>query len=120
MGEGTEIGIALPVEVVEPPPLPTRVLIPGTVEPSTWNPDEVLSHVNHSQTGVRIVTSTDQRKRRLRELLKKGFEDMSIPAAEKNMLWLLLEYHVFSLEGEQGETDLVELEIDTGDAAPKR
>ena len=53
---------------------------------------------------------------------KERVEDMSIPAAEKDLLWSLLkEYHdVFSLEGERGETDLVELEIDTGDAAPKR
>ena len=35
---------------------------------------------------------------------------------------LLMRYHeVFSLEdGEQGETDLVEFKIDTGDAIPKR
>ena len=38
------------------------------------------------------------------------------------MLWSLLEeYHdVFSLDGERGETDLVEPEIDMGDAALKR
>ena len=29
-------------------------------------------------------------------------------------------YNVFSLEGERGETDLVEPEIDTGDAVPSK
>ena len=98
------------------------MLIPGLVELPTWNPDEVLSWENHSQTGVKVVTSIEPRRERLRELLTKQFEDMSIPVSEKNMLWSLLEeYHnVFSLEGERGETDLVELEIDTGDATPKR
>ena len=105
MEECTEIRVALPVEVVDPSPQPTRVLIPGNVEPPTWNPDEVLSHKNHSQTGVRIVTSAKQRKKWLRKLLKNEFDDMSIPVAEKNMVWSLLEeYHdVFSLEGERGD-----------------
>ena len=49
----------------------------------------------------------------MRELLRKEFDDMSIPAVEKNMLWSLLEeYHdAFSLDGERGETDLVELKL---------
>ena len=117
--QGTEIGVGSPIEVVEPPPQPTRVLIPGNVELPTWNPDELLCQQN---PGVRVVTSTQQRKKRLRELLKQEFEDMSIPVAEKDMLWSLLEeYHdVFSLDGERGGTNLVELEINTGDAAPKR
>ena len=70
---------------------------------------------------MRVVTSTERRKIMLRELLKSEFDDMSIPVSEKKMLWSLLEeYHVFSLEGERGETDLVELEIDTGDAVLSR
>jgi hypothetical protein len=57
----------------------------------------------------------------LRELLKNEY-DMTIPVSEKKLLWSLLEeYHdIFSLEGERGETDLVELEIDTGDAVASR
>ena len=118
---GTEIGVALH-DVIDPPPHPAQVLIPESTDLPTLDPDEVLSGDNCSRTGVRVVTSTGQRKKRLRELLRKEFDDMSIPAVEKNMLWSLLEeYHnVFSLEGERGETDLVELEIDTGDAVRKR
>ena len=71
--EGTEIGVALPVKVVDPPPQPKQVLFPGNVEPLTWNPDEVLSHENHSQIGVRVVTSAEQRKRWLKELLNPDF-----------------------------------------------
>ena len=75
------------------------------MEPPTWNPDEVLSHKHHSETEVRIVTSVEQRRKRLRELLENEFDNMSIPVAEKDMLWSLLEedHDVFSLEGEREE-----------------
>ena len=61
---GTEIGVGSVGEVVKPPPQPTQVLIPGNVELPMWNPDEVLCPENHSQTEVKIVTSTKQRKMR--------------------------------------------------------
>ena len=47
----------------------------------------------------------------------------SLPALEREELIQLLQgYHLaFSLEvGEQGETDQIEMEIDTGDAPPCR
>ena len=71
---------------------------------------------------MRVVASAKKRKEWLREILQGEFEDMTIPIDEKDMLLSLLEeYHdVFSLDGERGETDLVELKIDTGDATPKR
>ena len=116
--EGTEIGVALPVEVVEAPPPPTHVLIPERMEQPTWNPDEAL----RPQSRVRVVTSARDRQKKLREMMKGELDDLSIPDAEKDMLWsLLAEFHdVFSIDGERGETDLVELEIDTGDSAPTR
>ena len=40
--EGTEVGVALPAEIVSPVPEPTRVLIPGNEETPTLNPDAVL------------------------------------------------------------------------------
>ena len=58
---GTEIGIALPVDVIEPPPHPAQVLIPKSTDLPTLDPDEVLSGDNCSRTGVRVVTSTGQR-----------------------------------------------------------
>ena len=50
-------------------------------------------------------------------------EGITVAEAEKSKLLNFLEdhYEAFSLEdGECGETDLVELEIDTGDAKPKK
>ena len=61
------------------------------------------------------------RKQRLREMFVTEFED-SLSEQHKTVLMSLLEeYHdVFSLEeSERGETDAVELHIDTGDARPK-
>ena len=37
MEEGTKIEIILPVEVVELPPQPTQVLVPGNVTLVLWN-----------------------------------------------------------------------------------
>ena len=68
MEEGTEIAVALSVEAVEPAPQPTQVLIPGNAEIPTL--EFSLSRKNHSQTGVRVVISTEQRKKQMRELLK--------------------------------------------------
>ena len=118
----TEIGVALPVEVVDPPSEPERVLISGNGEPPSLNPDETLFREGYPQTGVRVVTSTERRKKRLKELLKEEFDDMSLPSTEKDLLLSLLEEYndVFSLDGERRETDLIELEIDTGNAAPRR
>ena len=46
-----------------------------------------------------------------------------LPTDEMHTLleFLTAHYHVFSLdEGERGETDLIEMEIDTGDSPPKQ
>lgn len=62
------------------------------------------------------------RKQRLRELLAKELADSPLSEPHKEMLMSLFEeYHdVFSLEeGERGETEEVELHIDTGDSCPK-
>ena len=59
------------------------------------------------------------RRRKIRDLLR----GVAIAEPEKSELLKFLEDHnkAFSLEdGERGETDLVELEIDTGDARPKK
>ena len=63
------------------------------------------------------------RRLRLRDALTVEFADLSIPTQEKELLYSAVEdfHDVFCLEdGERGETDLVTLNIDTGDARPKR
>ena len=62
----------------------------------------------------------DDRKEKLKVLLNDG--NCSLNSSEQEKLHALLsEYHeVFSLEdNERGETDLVQLTIDTGDAPPQ-
>ena len=62
---------------------------------------------------------TCERRKKLREALIEP----DLPDSEKSTLLEFLSKHhnVFSLEeGERGETDLVEMEIDTGDRHPKK
>ena len=50
----------------------------------------------------------------------KFFPSLS-PEDTARLLEVLTKHHgIFSLEGERGETSLVEFAIDTGDAAPKK
>ena len=60
------------------------------------------------------------RKKKLAEIIQG--EGSSLPWQERSQLHtLLLKHHnSFQLEeGERGETDLVQMQIDTGDASPK-
>ena len=60
-----------------------------------------------------------QRKQKLRDVLVPP--DLPTQEREKLMDFLITYHHVFSLEnGERGETDIVQMEIDTGDSYPKR
>ena len=101
---GEEIGRVLPVDLVEP-----ESIGPATVSKVT--------------TGEQNTTCTDpdvkQRKEKLRDILKPELDG----TPEKKQLGALLEdYHdVFSLSKEdRGETNLIELNIDTGDATPRK
>ena len=96
--EGTVIGQATPVEVVEPR------------EPDKENP--LVNLVSGEDTEV-----DGTRKRMLLDQLS------GVPETQKSRLVTLLSRcgHVFSLmEGERGETDLTTMHIDTGDAIPKK
>ena len=69
---------------------------------------------------VTKLAQSIQRKKRLHKLLA---QETPLQREDENQLLSVLEdYHdVFSLEeGERGETDWVEMKIDTGDAAPVR
>ena len=61
----------------------------------------------------------DRRRKKLKEVLIKA----DLPDQEKEILldFLAAHHHIFSLEdGEKGESDLVRMEIDTGDAYPEK
>ena len=105
---GTDIGYAVPVEVVEPE-LQTEISNGGQPQVNTvTNTGTVASHDKH-------------RQKLLVALLQDELDN--IPEQERTQLTTMLEkYHeVFSLvEGERGETDLTEIHIETGDATPKK
>ena len=91
--------------------------VPTAAQPSSDRQTQRTKQVKQVRSEDRIRW----RKRRLTDLL--DYEKSAIPLEEKPMLQELLEecHEAFSLEeGERGETDLVQLQIDTGDAQPKR
>ena len=65
--------------------------------------------------------STQQHSERKTKLLEV-IGDPDLPHGQKRQLMDFLTNHhdAFSLEGERGETNLVQLEIDTGNSPPKR
>ena len=72
-------------------------------------------------TMKQVASQLDGEQRK--ELLLQLIPDPDIPPQEREqLLSLLQEYHTsFSLEaGERGETDLVEMKIDTDDSSPRR
>ena len=97
---------------------------------------EVVAHMKKTYNGncsnslclgsvVGNVTSPDNegRKQKLIEHLVSKISDSFLSEEEQDRLLSVIgDYHdVFSLnEGERGETDLVEMNIDTGEAAPTR
>jgi len=127
--EGMEIGSVFPVEVIEPPDSNSVWAFQGNGKLPTWDPDEALLSASCSRPGVKAIGSNNcgerevWRKQKLREVLADDIADSSLPDLEREQLWSLLEEYqdVFSLEeGERGETDLVELHVDTGGALPKK
>ena len=100
--EGTEIGYATLVEVME-----------------------TDSSKNADQARVRTVTSdgTEDQARRKELITLLSPELKAVPEEERTRLEMLLrKYHnVFSLEdGERGETDMTGVHIETGEATPRR
>ena len=80
--------------------------------PPTGEHTQSLAH-------VRMVQDVAWRKQRLRELIGKP-ELLSEEQAEELHVFLSNYHGAFCIEEEGGETDLVEMEIHTGDAAPRR
>ena len=83
-------------------------------------PSEPLSRASNVTTSIRPQSQEEtQWKEKLREMLIEP----DLPDNEKCALldFLVAHHDVFSLEeGERGETDLIEMGIDTGEAAPNR
>ena len=96
------LGTAVPAEVVNPP-----------------SPDAVGTFAITTVTRQQADLEEESRRKKLRESL----EEPDLPRPEKDALLEFIGsyHHVFSLEdGERGETDLVQMEINTGDAAPRK
>lgn len=114
MNEGMEIGTVQPIEVVRP----TEGSDMSSIPEKSGNYSEVRSlNVADGITNKLIPAG---RKKQLKELISQGCSLQG--KDEEQLLSLLEEYHdVFSLEeGERGETNWVEMNIDTGDATPIR
>lgn len=92
------------------------------VDPGLCEPREELPSEPVEPAYVKAVQGRDdQRKRTLARLLAE--EGSNLPWQERSKLHsLLLDHHqAFALEdGERGETDLVEMTINTGDSPPKK
>ena len=102
---GSEIGLVSEVDVVSP------VAIINSKQ-----------SVLNSQVGQVEATDTAETLKRKDKLLTLYQNALNLPSDDKKSFCkLLADYHVaFSLEGERGETDMVQLHIDTGDAPPRR
>ena len=108
---GTEVGHAVPVEVVEPEEL----------EPQSETTDGGQSQVNVVTDSKAVDTHGQCPEKELISLLQQELN--AVPEHERAQLVMLLEkcHDVFSLvEGERGETGLTEIHIDTGAAAPRK
>ena len=114
---GMIVGNALPAELIEPN---SSCLSPVSSDGRFDDSCEALSLAE-----VRDISSDDSRaewrKKKLGELLIGELKNPLLSEEERRQLRLLLEeYHeVFSLEGERGETDLVELDVETGSSPPR-
>ena len=117
---------------------PVKVLLTNStgftqyVDRGYWNglayeatPVRVPTFAQDSAT-VRMVNSTDEKEVEYRQKLLRQFlfQDKESPLtwqAKDQLLQVLLSNHdVFALtEGERGETDLVQMQIDTGNSLPR-
>lgn len=107
--EETDVSHASPVDIVEPDELEPQMETAG--EPP---------QVNTVMDGERQCGQEESRKK-LVALLESELADA--PQSERSELTALLQKHhsVFSLDkGERGETTMIEMHINTGDAIPKK
>lgn len=80
---------------------------------------EETAHPSVHQTTLVPQLSDSERKQKVRELFSEDLDSPDLsPDQREKLLLLLEEYHdMFSLEdSERGQTDVIEVHIDTGDA----
>ncbi len=123
--QGVEIGSVVPVKGdVETKLLQDEVGQEDIVTPSLDTPEQTPVIPPEGHPGVMEVTSEKVwRKQRLLEILNGELEGRDLTESEKGRLHTLLEdnHDTFSLEdGERGETTLIQMVINTGDADPKK
>ena len=111
-GGGTYLGRVTGEDTSEEEDVPT-----ATIPPVTTCPEDEM--VPLSSGHVFRVTDELRRECRRKKLLQILQEPDLPPEEKKQLMEFLADNHeAFSLEGERGETDLVEMVIDTGDARP--
>ena len=116
LGEAHAVTVVDPVEDVEP-----QAALSERVESAEHDGNSTCDLLERGVVGVcTVVTDNMERRRKLLSLLHEP-ESLD-PAHRQCLLDFLADHHqVFSLgEFDRGETDLVEMEISTGDARPKR
>ena len=108
IAEGSNLGVAEEITLVSPP----------TGDGASRGAAHEM--FNHGAIVKQISMTTEKWRR---EELQKIYQDsLDLPKAEKDTFCqFLMDHHqAFSIEdGERGETDLVEMEIDMGESSPK-
>ena len=96
---------------------------PSTDDHRLDSPPTNADHTPTSTAGVRTVTTQDvaDRKRKLGKFLSAEGASLQLEDRDKLFQFLLAHHDIFAIdEGDRGETDLVQMTIDTGEAQPKR
>ena len=70
--------------------------------------------------GIVISPDNELRKQKLKEHLVSEFSDIVFPQRSRTVCYRWLETIMMLNEGERGKTDLVEMDINTGEATPTR
>ena len=119
--KGLEVGKAQPVEVISEVNMEVNDCS-DILNTSKGNTASVVNAID-STAKLPTVRDVSQRKAKLVDYLSEGGVNSNLTTKEQQqMLSFLKDYHdVFSLDdGDRGETDLVEMTIETGDAVPKK
>ena len=114
--KGTEVGRAQPVEVIHKADKEVNnCFSEGSVSSSVKTID--------SRAKISAPMNVTQRKAKLVEYVGNGLAGSNLTTKEHQQVLSFLENYndVFSLgEGDRGETDLIEMTIETGSAAPRK
>ena len=118
--EGQELGIATGVSVISP-----RLERDGRANEQLRASPKAEHFVVEDSGIVRMlngeVAGADQRKRRLSSLIDCGSAALSSEEAARLQQLIMDNHMIFSPgDNDRGETDLIQMEIDTGDSHPRK